>query len=114
MDKYIKENSIFSTSTKSYGKDTYFGRNFLYKAASGARVVGTTPYLELGQEDSRQADASQYPRLQDILPLLDDFVSTRYPNALAPLVSAHAEAAIPLNLGKRVLEDLARRLVGQA
>lgn len=43
--------------------------------------------------------------------LFDQLVSSRYPNSLAPVVAAHAEAAIPLNLGKKVLERMARDLM---
>lgn len=42
--------------------------------------------------------------------LLDSLVSSRYPNSLTPLISAHAEAAIPLNLGTRIFEDIAREI----
>ena len=37
-----------------------------------------------------------------------------YPNALAPIVAANAEAAIPLNLGQKVLEQLAHALIRNA
>ena len=45
------------------------------------------------------------------LELLDKFVSARFPNALSPIVSAHAHAAIPLQLGAKVLQQLARALM---
>ncbi len=41
---------------------------------------------------------------------LDELVSSRYPNSVSPLVSAHAEAAIPLNLGKRIFDDISREI----
>jgi hypothetical protein len=53
---------------------------------------------------------ADFPRLADILNLLDKLASSRYPNSISPLISAHAEAAIPLNLGKRILEDIAREI----
>lgn len=112
-DEYIKRNIIFSDSSKTYGKDTYFGRKFLYKAASGARVVALLPFLSDDHRDMTRAEPSQYPRLADTLNVLDHLVSSRFANALTPLIAAHAEAAIPLNLGKKVLEDLARRMMGE-
>ncbi len=111
-DSYIKSNITFTTSDKLYGQDTYFGRKFLYKTKSGARIVAMVPFLDEIQEDTRKASADLYPRLPDVLNLLDRLVSSRYPNALTPLVSAHAEAAIPMNLGKRVLESIAKELIG--
>lgn len=113
-DEYIKKNIIFSTSPKPFGKDTYFGRRFFYKAASDARVVAQLPFLAEDHRDTSRAEPSQYPRLADALNVLDHLVSSRYANALTPLIAAHAEAAIPFNLGKKVLEELARRLIGGA
>jgi hypothetical protein len=110
-DTYIKSNIIFSDSKKLYGKDTYFGRKFFYKTLSGARIVGSLPMLEENHEDSRSATPDQYPRLADALTLLDQVASSRFPNALSPLISANAEAAIPMNLGSRVLEEMAKKLI---
>lgn len=111
-DPYIKKNIIFSNSTKPYGQDTYFGRKLFYKTASGAKIVATLPFLDESHKDLWRADVSYFPRLSDALGLLDQLASSRYPNSLAPIISAHAEAAIPLNLGKRVLAEIAQRLVG--
>jgi hypothetical protein len=110
-DKYIKENIIFSESEKFYGDQTYFGRKFFYKTESGARIVATVPFLKEEHKDRNDIDPNLFPRITDALSLLDKLASSRYPNALIPLVSAHAEAAIPMNLGRRVLEKLARELV---
>jgi len=107
---YIQRNIIFSDGD-DYGEQTYFGRKFLYKTRSGARIVGTLPYLAPGHRDLSTAEPSQYPRLADALSLIDQLVSTRYQNALVPLVAAHAEASIPLNLGTQVLQQLAERLM---
>jgi len=109
-DEYIHKNVIFSEG-KEYGKDTYFGRKLFYKTKSGARLVATLPYLVDDHRDLSRADASQFPRLADAMSLMDQVVSSRYPNALVPLVSAHAEAAIPLHLGRKVLEQLAKTLM---
>ncbi len=112
-DNYIKKNIIFSESDKQYGDQSYFGRKFFYKTKSGAKIVAILPFLEEAHRDLKQARVDQYPRLADTMSLLDRVVSSRYPNALTPLISAHAEAAIPLNLGKRVLEQLARELMNE-
>jgi hypothetical protein len=110
-DGYIKQNIMFSDSPKPYGEDTYFGRKFFYKTSSGAKIVAMVPFLSDDDADTRTGSPHQFPRLGDVMNLLDKLVSSRYPNALAPLVSANAEAAIPMNLGKRVLENLARELI---
>ncbi len=110
-DEYIKKNIMFSDSTKPYGLDTYYGRKFFYKTASGARIVASLPILDKAHRDLTYAVPEQYPRLFDALGLIDQLVSSRYQNSLSPLISAHAEAAIPMNLGARVLEDMARELI---
>jgi hypothetical protein len=110
-DSYIKENIIFSTSSKPYGQDTYFGRKLFYKTVSGAMIVASLPFLDDFHRDLDKANTDQFPRLPDALALLDQLASSRYPNALAPIISAHAEAAIPLNLGKRVLAEIAKQLM---
>jgi hypothetical protein len=109
-DSYIKSNIIYSKSPKLYGLDTYFGRKIFYKTASGQKLVPVIAWYTDEQKDIRTADISQFSRLGDVLRLLDRLVSSRYPNSISPLISAHAEAAIPLNLGKRLFEEIAREI----
>ena len=109
-DSYIKKNIIFSESQKPYGQDTYFGRKFFYKAASGQKIVPVVATYEEEQENMKTANSNQFSRLADIMNLLDSLASSRYPNSVSPLISAHAEAAIPLNLGKRIFEDIAKEI----
>lgn len=110
-DSYIKQNIIFSEGTKVYGDATYFGRKFLYKTKSGARLVANLPFLNEDHRDMDRAEISQYPRLADAIRLLDELVSSRFENAFTPLVLANSEAAIPLSLGNKVLEKLAKELI---
>jgi hypothetical protein len=112
-DKYIKERVIFSASTKRYGLDTYFGRKFLYKTASGARIVADIPFLDDDQDTLDTDDTSLYGGFAAACALLDALVSCRFPNSISPLISAHAQAAIPLQLGTKVLQQLARVLMRQ-
>lgn len=109
-DGYIKRNIIFSESTKPYGQDTYFGRKMFYKTASGQKIVPVIACYNDYQKNLATSNSDQFSRLADVMNLLDKLVSSRYPNSVSPLVSAHAEAAIPLNLGKRIFEDIAREI----
>jgi hypothetical protein len=109
-DGYIKRNIIFSESAKPYGQDTYFGRKLFYKAASGQKIVPVIACFNDYQKNLDTSNPDQFTRLADVMNLLDQLVSSRYPNSVSPLVSAHAEAAIPLNLGKRIFEDIAREI----
>jgi hypothetical protein len=110
-DSYIKQRVIFSDSAKHYGADTYFGRKFLYKTRSGARIVANIPFLTLAQDSTETDDPALYPRFGTVCALLDKLVTSRFPNALSPIVSAHAQASIPLHLGQKVLKQLAQALM---
>jgi hypothetical protein len=112
-DKYIKDRIIFSTSTKRYGMDTYFGRKLFYKTASGARIVADIPFLDDKQDTLDTDDISIYPEFGSVCALLDALASSRFPNSVSPLISAHAQAAIPLRLGTKVLQQLAKALMRQ-
>lgn len=109
-DDYIKKNIIFSESKKIYGTDTYFGRKLFYKTKTGYRIVPVLAFFNDYEQDIRTANLDQFPRLGALMNVLDEMVSSRYPNSVSPLVSAHAEAAIPLNLGKRIFDDIAREM----
>lgn len=113
-DKYIKDRIMYSDSHKRYGEDTYFGRKFFYKTQSGARIVASIPFLTDAQDTLDSDDISLYPQFPVVCTLLDRVVSSRYANAVSPLIAANAQAAIPLQLGSKVLTQLARALLGTA
>ena len=113
-DGYIKDRILHSDSRKRYGEDTYFGRKFFYKAQSGARIVASIPFLSDGQDTINSDDISLYPQFAAVCTLLDRVVSSRYANSVSPLIAANAQAAIPLQLGSKVLTQLARALLGTA
>ena len=110
-DDYIKRRVVYSDSPKRYGLDTYFGRKFFYKTRGGAQIVASIPYLTDDQDTLETDDIGRYPQFAVDCALLDSLVSSRFANAVSPIVSAHAHAAIPLHIGARVLEQLARVLM---
>lgn len=110
-DNYIKRRVIYSSSTKRYGLDTYFGRKLFYKTSSGARIVANIPFLTTEQDTLESSELSLYPQIPPSCAVLDKLVSSRFPNALSPIIAAHAQAAIPLNLGAKVLQQLAKALM---
>lgn len=109
-DNYIKKNIIFSQSEKIYGKDTYFGRKFFYKTKTGYKVVISVATFNETQQNLVTAEVNQFPRLADTMNLLDNMTSNRYPNSVSPLIAAHSEAAIPLHLGKKLFDEIAREI----
>lgn len=112
-DEYIKKNIIYSDSTKPFGQDTYFGRKFFYKAKSGQLLVPVDVCYTDYQFNLNTANPNQFSRLADAMELLDHMASSRYPNSVTPLISAHAEAAIPLNLGRKLFESIANDIINQ-
>ncbi len=109
-DEYIKKNIKLSDSPKPYGQDTYFGRKFFYKTNNGYRVTVNLADFNDDPKKLKTAYPNQFPRLADVMSLLDQVVSSRFENSVSPLLSAHAEASIPLNLGKRIFQDIAREI----
>lgn len=108
-DDYIKQNIEISTSKKPYGKATYFGRKLFYKTASGQRLVPIIASYSNYERNILTADIAQFSRLKDIMQLLDKLISSRYPNSITPLISAHAHAAIP-QMGQKLFEELAKEI----
>lgn len=109
-DEYIKENIVLTTSPKQYGQDTYFGRKLFYKTKSGQRLVVVDVCYTDEQQDLSTAREDQYVRLKDVLNILDSTVSNKYPNSLAPLISAHREASIPFKMGQKLFKELIKEL----
>ncbi|MCD7969501.1 MAG: DNA double-strand break repair nuclease NurA [Alistipes sp.] len=101
-DAYIKERILHTESEKRYGEDTYFGRKFFYKTKSGARIVACLPFLDDKQDTLDNDDIQLYGQFPAVCQLLDHVVSSRYENSVSPLIAAHAQAAIPLQLGTKI------------
>jgi hypothetical protein len=114
-NEYIKTNIVINDGADYvYLKDTAYGRKFFYKTTAGYRVVVSIATYNEYQSNTETAFPAQFPRLGDIFLLLDKLVSSRYENSVMPLAAAHAEAAIPLNVGKRIFEDIARQIQEQS
>lgn len=110
-NEYIKNHIVLNNNPKYiYLEDTAFGRKFFYKTTRGYRVVASIATYNNFQANADTAFPLQFPRLPDVLLLLENLVSSRYENSVLPLATAHAEAAIPLNLGKPIFESIARQI----
>lgn len=108
---YIRRHIVPSADKRHYGRNTYFGRKLLCKTAFGHRLVVNVAYFNEEQRDLSSALPEQFPRLADALKLLDKLSSNMYPNSISAIIAAHSEASIPLNLGGKILEDVARKAV---
>ena len=93
-------------NAKPYGLDTYYGRRVLYKNRVGQHTVVMTPIVNAEGSDLACTELGVFPRIGEALDLLDELATYLYHDAFAPLVRAHAHAAIPLKAGERIIDQL--------
>ena len=101
-------------NSKTYGKETYWGRKFIYRSTDGRTVVLTVlpsagaPY----DDNGGQPDPAAYPSLSAILDVVDRTGSSMYRDGLIPVSLAHSKAAFPIGVGTDVLRLVAKRKLG--
>ena len=91
---------------EDFGSQTYYGRKVLYKSRAGQHSAITTPIVNASGKDKNCTDLDAFPRLGETLNILDDLATYLYEDGFAPLVRAHAHAAIPLKAGTEILHQL--------
>ncbi len=108
--EYINRHIVHRpVDSKDFGRQTYYGRKIMYKNRNGQRSVVTTPIINKAGEDTNCADLEVFPRLGETLNILDELSTYLYEDGFAPLVRAHAHAAIPLKSGAEILRRLFAR-----
>lgn len=106
-DEYIHTHIVPSDKKgKAFGEDTHFGRVILYKTNKGEHVVLHTSMLNEAGSDFHCNSIECYPRLGDILDVMDSLGTHIYAGGFMPLVRAHAHAAIPLKRGTDIIRSL--------
>lgn len=98
----------------SYGKETYWGRKFIYRSRDG-RVVVPTVMPAAGPAYSAgggQPGPDGYPTLNAILDVIDRTGSSMYRDGIIPVAAAHGKAAFPIGIGTDVLRLVAKRKLG--
>jgi NurA domain len=104
---YINRNiTLRPADAKPHGQDTYFGRKVFYKTAAGEHAVITTAMTTAASSDFRRSELACYPRLGDMLNVLDQLATYLHRDGFMPLVRAHAHAAIPLKRGADIIRSL--------
>ena len=91
---------------KAHGDVTDYGRRVLYKNRLGQHSVAMTPIVNTQGHNRDCVDEAAYPRLGEVLDIMDEFSTYLYEDGFAPLVRAHAHAAIPLKAGIGLLTQL--------
>ena len=106
-DDYIKGNIIpADKKAKPFGEDTHFGRAILYKTNKGEHIVIQSAVLNDIAENFRCNSHKCYPRLNDLLDVMDQLGTYIYDGGFLPIIRAHAHAAIPLTRGTDIIKSL--------
>lgn len=113
-DRQVIEVVTNSANAAAYGKETYWGRKFVYRALDGRAVVLTvmpatgSPY----DTDGGNPGPDGYPTLPAILDVIDRTGSSMYRDGIIPVAAAHGRAAFPIGVGTDVLRLVARQKLG--
>ncbi|UCM88862.1 hypothetical protein [Streptomyces marincola] len=113
-DEQIIARVVNANNAPAYGKETYWGRKFVYRALDGRVVVPTVPPPIGAPYDANggQADPAAYPTLPAILDVIDRTGSSMYVDGIIPVAAAHGRAAFPIGVGTDVLRLVATKRLG--
>jgi hypothetical protein len=113
-DEQIIAHVVNANNARAYGKETYWGRKFVYRALDGRVVVPTVPPPTGAPYDANggQAEPAHYPTLPAILDVIDRTGSSMYVDGIIPVAAAHGKAAFPIGVGTDVLRLVATKRLG--
>jgi hypothetical protein len=113
-DEQIIARVVNANNARAYGKETYWGRKFVYRALDGRVVVPTVAPPTGAPYDANggQADPAAYPTLPAILDVIDRTGSSMYVDGIIPVAAAHGKAAFPIGVGTDVLRLVATKRLG--
>lgn len=103
-----------TANPRTYGKETYWGRKFIYRALDGRVVVPTImpPVGDPYDTHGGLPDPKDYPTLPAILDVIDRTGSSMYLDGIIPVAAAHGKAAFPIGVGTDVLRLVATKRLG--
>lgn len=113
-DEQVIGRVVNANNARAYGKETYWGRKFVYRALDGRVVVPTVPPSTGAPYDASggKADPADYPTLPAILDVIDRTGSSMYVDGIIPVAAAHGRAAFPIGVGTDVLRLVATKRLG--
>lgn len=113
-DQQVIETITNSNDGAGYGKETYWGRKFVYRALDGRVVVPTVMPTTGPAYDNNggQPEPDAYPTLSAIVDVIDRTGSSMYLDGIIPVAAAHGHAAFPIGVGTDVLRLVAREKLG--
>ena len=115
-DQRVLSSVVNTDDPQRYGKETYWGRKFIYRSLDGRVLVPTIVPAQGAPYDAHggQPDPSAYPTLPAILDVFDRTGSSMYRDGIIPVALAHGKAAFPIGVGTDVLKLVARTKLGLA
>jgi len=110
-NKYVNYNRQSSSST--FGSETYYGQDFIYKSETNKLFVFNLPYPFESKENlqtfiKEKSKISNYINLDRCLSLLNEFESDLYSNSVVPVALARKHTVISLKPGSQILDLLTR------
>jgi len=109
--KYIEFDKTPSAST--FGSETYYGQDFLFKTKSGRTFVFNVPYPFPDKQNKtefavQKSNIKNYIDICGYTKLIEDFECDLYENAVVPIALSHKYTAISLEPGSKVLDLLSK------
>lgn len=88
-----------------------WGQDFIWKTESGQPIVLSLPFWTEELEEHKETihRIEQYPEIEEVLGILNEFDSSMYPSAFIPIILAHEEASIAWEPGGRLLTESTRK-----
>ncbi|MGV3712850.1 hypothetical protein [Pseudolysinimonas sp.] len=113
-DTEVLRRIVNSANPDAYGKETYWGRKFIYRSTDGRVVVLTVPPDDGSAYDSNsgQPGPAGYGTLTTVLAVVDRTGSSMYRNGIIPVAAAHGKAAFPIGVGTDVLHLVSQQVLG--
>lgn len=133
VDRFIPNNKLYciddefrykfmlgnrEPSGHTFGYETYYGQDFIFKTPSGKTFDFLIPYpyasKDLASEDFSEVKirVENYENLPRAIGLINHLESDLYKNAVIPIALAHRFTAISFEPGGRVLDLFSRQSLG--
>ena len=133
VDRFLPKNKIYciddafrykymlgnrDPAGKTFGFETYYGQDFIFKTGSGKTFNLLIPYpypskdIERTDFNQEKTKIENYENLPRALALINLLQSDLYKNAVVPIALAHRYTAISFEPGGRVLDIFAQHSLG--
>jgi hypothetical protein len=107
-DRYIRRYIIPGETGATYGQNTYYGQEVLFRAPAGEMYVATVPARTFMPDPT----PNDIPHLEEILALIAELRCSMYDNSLIPVALANKLVSLSDFPSKRILGTFAKSWVG--